>query len=67
MEENRKLYRSNDNVEIAGVCAGIAEHFGLDVGKVRLATLVLILVGGLSVWLYIALAIVLPRKEELWR
>ena len=43
-----RLYRSSDDVVIAGVCAGVADYLGLPSGKVRLATLLLVLVGGLS-------------------
>ena len=35
------------DVVIAGVCAGVADYLGLPSGKVRLATLLLVLVGGL--------------------
>ena len=47
-----RLYRSSDDVVIAGVCAGVADYLGLPSGKVRLATLLLVLVGGLSIWVY---------------
>lgn len=50
-----RLYRSSDDVVIAGVCAGVADYLGLPSGKVRLATLLLVLVGGLSIWVYILL------------
>ena len=33
---NKKLYRSKNNVKISGVCAGIAEYFGIDATIVRL-------------------------------
>ncbi len=29
---DRRLTRSADNVVIAGVCAGVADYFGLNVG-----------------------------------
>lgn len=56
-----RLYRSSDDVVIAGVCAGVADYLGLPSGKVRLATLLLVLVGGLSIWVYILLWIVVPK------
>ncbi len=46
---------------ICGVCAGIAEYFDMDVSLVRLITLCLIAFAGLSVWVYIIAAIVLPE------
>ena len=39
--ENRRLFRSQDSI-IAGVCAGLAEFFGLDTSLVRIAILLLI-------------------------
>jgi phage shock protein C len=33
---NKKLYRSNKDVKISGVCAGIAEYFNTDATIVRL-------------------------------
>lgn len=56
------LYRSNDRV-IAGVCAGISEHFGWDTATIRLITLILILFGGVSVWVYVIFWIILPSRN----
>lgn len=61
METSRKLYRS-DNAAIAGVCAGLAEYFGLDTSLVRIATLIFILFGGLSLWVYLALWLIIPKR-----
>lgn len=33
---DKKLYRSKNNVKISGVCAGVAEYFGIDATIVRL-------------------------------
>jgi Putative stress-responsive transcriptional regulator len=49
---------------IGGVCGGVAEFFGLDVSLVRLATLLLILFGGLSLWVYILLWIIVPKSPS---
>ena len=56
-----RLYRSSDDVVIAGVCAGVADYLGLPSGK---ATLLLVLVGGLSIWVYILLWIVVPKGPK---
>lgn len=61
--DNRRLYRSQDRI-IAGVCAGLADFFGLDVSLVRIATLVLILFGGLSLWAYIILWLIVPKAPQ---
>ena len=60
--DNRRLFRSQDSI-IAGVCAGVAEYFGLDVSLVRIATLLLILFGGLSLWVYI-LWLIVPKAPK---
>ena len=49
---------------IAGICGGIAEFFDTDPTPIRLATLLLILFGGLSLWVYILLWIVIPNAPE---
>ncbi len=61
--DNRKLYRSSDGI-VAGVCGGIAEFFGLEASRVRLAALVLMLFGGLSLWVYIILWIIMPKGPK---
>ena len=37
---SKKLYKSNDNKMIDGVCAGIAEYFGIDPTLIRLGWVV---------------------------
>lgn len=61
--DNKRLRRSRDGI-IAGVCGGLAEFFGLDVSLIRIATLLLILFGGLSVWVYIILWLVVPKAPQ---
>ncbi len=58
----RPLYRSRENRSIAGVCGGIAEHMGWDVSLLRLATLLLMLFGGLSFWIYVILWLIIPEE-----
>lgn len=58
----QRLYRSRSNRSIAGICGGLAEYFTLDPTLLRLLTLFLILFGGLSIWAYIILWIVIPEE-----
>ena len=60
----KDLIRPTDDRIIAGVCAGLADFFGLDSSTVRLATLLLILFGGLSLWVYIILWIIVPSAPR---
>ena len=57
-----KLFRSTKNSVIGGVCAGVAEFFGLDVKLVRIAWLVAVLFAGVGVLLYLILLLILPKK-----
>lgn len=58
----RKLYRSRKDRLLAGICGGLAEFFDADPTLLRLITLLLIFLGGLSFWLYIILWIVVPEQ-----
>ena len=57
---NKKLYKSNDNKIIDGVCAGIAEYFSIDPTIVRLAWVVFCALGGSGILAYIIAAIIIP-------
>ena len=59
----KRLLRTPDGT-IAGVCGGLAEFFGLDVSLIRIATLILILFGGLSIWVYIILWLIVPKAPK---
>ena len=58
----RKLYRSRTERSIAGICGGLAAYFDSDPTLIRLLMLLLILFGGLSIWAYIILWIVIPEE-----
>lgn len=60
----RKLYRSRSDRAIAGVCGGLAEYLRVDPLAVRLLTLFLIIFGGLSIWAYIILWLVVPEEPR---
>ena len=60
----RKLYRSRSDRAIAGVCGGLADYLGIDPLVIRLLTLFLILFGGLSIWVYIILWLIVPEEPQ---
>ena len=63
----KRLYRTEGrDATICGVCGGIAEFFGIDPTLVRVATAVLIFAGGLSLWVYIIAAIIVPKKSTIY-
>ena len=57
----RRLYRNMADKWVGGVCSGAAAYFGIDTTVVRLLTFLLIFFGGLSLWVYIIMWIVLPK------
>ncbi|MCD8007231.1 MAG: PspC domain-containing protein [Oscillospiraceae bacterium] len=63
----KKLCKDRSNKMICGVCAGIAEYFGIDPTVVRviwaLATLILALFVGIIA--YIVCALILPDKSTI--
>ena len=61
---HKRLYKSNENRIIAGVCGGIAEYFDLDPTLVRLAWVLLCAAGCSGFLAYIIAAVVIPRAPE---
>lgn len=62
MTQEKKLYRSNTDVMLGGVCAGLADFFGMDPTIMRLIFVVLLLSGSLGLWVYLVLWIVIPME-----
>ena len=58
----KKLYKSNQNKMLDGVCGGIAEYFGIDPTVVRLLWALFSLMGGCGILAYIIAAIIIPRN-----
>lgn len=58
----KRLYKSNQNKMIDGVCGGIAEYFGIDPTVVRLIWALFSLMGGSGILAYIIAAIIIPRN-----
>jgi phage shock protein C len=60
---NNHLYRCRHDRRIAGVAAGLAEFFGLDVSLMRILWfLSIFFTGGFSILLYLALALIVPLE-----
>ena len=57
----KKLYKSNTNKVIDGVCGGIGEYFNIDPTLVRLAWVVFCALGGSGLLAYIIMALILAR------
>ena len=61
----KKLYKSNQNKMICGVCGGIGEYFGIDPTIIRLAWAIFCVMGGASILAYILAAVIVPSNPEI--
>jgi len=59
---SKKLYRSEIDKKLLGVCGGIAEYFNIDSTLVRLAWIIFCLMGGSGILLYIIAALIMPTR-----
>jgi phage shock protein PspC (stress-responsive transcriptional regulator) len=65
MEEMKRLYRSDSDKMIAGVCAGIAEYFALDPTLVRIGYILLSVFTLFSAAVaYLILWVVVPQRKS---
>src|SRR5580765_8388181 len=62
MQMNRRLYRCRHDRRLAGVASGVAEYFELDPSLVRVLWFVSIFFGGVTLLLYIGMAIIVPLE-----
>jgi len=58
----RRLYRSETDSMIGGVCGGLAEYLDIDPVLVRLAFVLLVFAGGIGIIAYIVLWIIMPTR-----
>lgn len=56
------LTRPQHGKVIAGVCAGLAERFGMSAGVVRLLFVLSCLLPGPQVVIYLALWVIMPKR-----
>lgn len=58
----RRIYRSRRDRRLAGVAGGIGEYLEIDPTVVRILWVLSIFFGGLGVFLYIAMAFIVPLE-----
>lgn len=58
----KKLYRSNTNRKLCGVCGGLAEYFDIDPIIIRLIFIFLTLFVGGGLLIYLICALVIPKS-----
>ena len=61
---NDKLYRSQTDRMLAGVCGGLGAYLGIDSSLVRLFFVLLTIGGGSGVLIYFLLWILIPYPEQ---
>jgi len=59
------LQRTMRDKKIAGVCGGIAKNTGINASTLRITFLLLVLFGGISGWIYIALWLIIPSDNDI--
>ena len=59
----KKLYRSESDRMLCGVCGGIADYFEIDPTLVRLAWVLLCALGFSGIVVYIIAAIIIPTQS----
>ena len=58
-----KLVRPRQGRMLAGVCAGLAQRFGMSAGMIRLLFLLSLLLPGTQVIVYLILWILMPNED----
>ena len=61
---NKRLYKSNTDKMLDGVCGGVAEYFDIDPTLVRLGWVLLCVLCGIGIPAYIIAAVIIPRNPE---
>lgn len=63
---DKKLTRPRAGRMLSGVCAGLAEYFGLDISLVRIAYVLLTLFSAAfpGILIYIILLIIIPEEKN---
>ncbi|MBO4446951.1 MAG: PspC domain-containing protein [Bacteroidales bacterium] len=60
----KKLFLNKENGKIAGVCAGLADYFGIDVNVIRILFLVSLLFASFGFWVYLIIWVIAPVKPS---
>ncbi len=61
----KRLFRSETDRRLGGVCGGLAEYLDFDVSIIRIAFCVAGLFGGFGIVLYLIMWLVVPNKSQL--
>lgn len=67
VKEIKRIYRSENDSVIGGVCAGIGEYFEVDPVLIRIIAVILALLAFSGVIAYFILWIIIPKKPKIER
>ena len=62
MSKNKKLYLSDSDKKLFGVCGGLAEYFDVDSTLVRVGYVILVFAFGTGILAYFICALCMPKK-----
>jgi len=60
--EKKRLYRSQSERMLAGVCGGLADYFDMDPTLVRLLFVLLFFLGGNGILVYLIMMVLVPSE-----
>ncbi len=63
LEGHSKLYRDDENGQLAGVAGGLAKYMGIDALYIRLMFIAVTLLGGSGILIYVILWIIVPKAK----
>ena len=59
----KKLHVSQENKVLLGICGGLSESFGINANLVRLIFVASLFAGTAGFWVYLALAVIMPKDS----
>ena len=62
--QEKRLYKSDNNKVIAGVCGGLAEYMGIDPTILRIIAVILIFAHGAGLLIYLIAWICMPKRQQ---
>ena len=62
--ETKRIYRSDSNRVLAGVCGGVGEYFNIDPIIVRIVWVVFTFMGGAGILGYLVAWVVIPARNS---
>jgi len=62
-KQDKRLYKSDSNKVIGGVCGGLGEYFGIDPVIFRIIAVVLIFAHGAGLLIYLIAWLCMPKRN----